>query len=234
MPRRASIMSGTSKAILSICVLLIASLVVYYGMTPPQLSTAEPIVAPERPSMFGGDPTDKLAKLGFPPIAADLTTEPANVPVIVIEEEVDLAVVESSDEEMSTWESNPILVDEKITKLYVVRDGETLGEIASRELGSFRMWVEIATINGISDPSRIMPGRTLKMPVQKIVAPKIEQASTEVDSNIQHRVIEGETLSSIADDYYDDANKYYIIANANPSVNPNSLQIGDVLVIPEN
>ena len=51
-------MSGTSKAVVSICVLLLASLVVYYGMAPPQQSTAQLVDNP-RPSMFGGDAEEK-------------------------------------------------------------------------------------------------------------------------------------------------------------------------------
>ena len=227
-------MSGTSKAILSICVLLLASLVVYYGMTPPQSSLATPVAAPERPSMFGGDPTDKLAKLGFPPIAADLTPDPAESPEPVVET-VAIEVIEEPAEETIVWKPEPIVVEELITKLYVVRDGETLGEIASRELGSFRMWVDIATLNGISDPSKIMPGRTLKMPAPRVAKAQVTTNTMSVTvpmSANQHRVTEGETLSSIAGDYYDDVNKYYLIAAANPAVDPDRLQIGDVLVIP--
>jgi nucleoid-associated protein YgaU len=47
-----------------------------------------------------------------------------------------------------------------------------------------------------------------------------------------HRIVEGETMSSIAGDYYDDVNKYSVIAQANPNVDPARLQIGVLLVIP--
>jgi nucleoid-associated protein YgaU len=39
-------------------------------------------------------------------------------------------------------------------------------------------------------------------------------------------------MSSIAGDYYDDVNKYSVIAQANPNVDPARLQIGVLLVIP--
>jgi len=49
-------MSGTNKAILSISVLLLAALVVYYGMTPPE-STDLPV---QKQLVFGGDSGELL------------------------------------------------------------------------------------------------------------------------------------------------------------------------------
>lgn len=229
-------MSGTSKAIISICVLLLASLVVYYGMTPPQTSIAEQnIVQKDRPSMFGGDPHEKLAKLGFPPISAEVATK-TEVPseqtklMDITTEETDQET-QYPAEEVATEISETIKVEVRSTPLYVVKDGETLGEIASRELGSYRMWVDVANLNGITDPSRIMPGRTLKMPKPKTKPAQLITTATSLAPN-QHRVVEGETLSSIASDYLGDANKFYLIANTNPSIDPDRLRIGDILVIP--
>ena len=238
MPRRASTMSGTSKAIVSICVLLLASLVVYYGMTPPQSSIAEPAQAkPSKPAMFGSEgEMQKLVSLGFPPVAADLTLEPyqdeSTTNVIQDEDEIE-KVVESAIEVHELQMQTPQKMEAKVTKLYTVREGETLGEIASRELGSFRMWVAIANLNDIADPSTIMPGRTLRMPEPKM-KPTTQPVSNapEVSGQNTHRVVSGETLSSIAIDYYNEANKYSLIVAANPWIDPDRLQIGDELVIP--
>jgi nucleoid-associated protein YgaU len=116
-----------------------------------------------------------------------------------------------------------------------VKDGETLGEIASRELGSFKMWREIASLNEIADPSRIMPGRVLRMPTQKTVnvkEPVTLRTTVRIGERI-HIVIDGDTMSSIAGEYYDDVNKYGVIVNANPKVDPNRLKIGTTLTIPK-
>jgi nucleoid-associated protein YgaU len=225
-------MSGTSKAIVSICVLLLASLVVFYGMTPPQSSIAEPAALPSRPSMFGSEgEMQKLVSLGFPPVAADLTPEHVQEvsPWIAIEDAEEVAVVEVTEVQMLF----PQKMEAKETKLYTVLEGETLGEIASRELGSFRMWVAIANLNDIADPSMIMPGRTLKMPEPKVKqqTPTVSN-SPELSGKITHRVLSGETLSSIAIDYYNEAHKYSLIVDANPWIDPDRLQIGDVLLIP--
>jgi len=127
-----------------------------------------------------------------------------------------------------------VVVVEETYKIYIVKDGETLGEIASRELGSFQMWREIATTNNITDPSKIMPGRVLRMPSTKTAKPKkskVAKASLPKGAKV-HRVVNGDTMSSIAGEYYDDENKYGVIVNANPKVDPNRLKIGTVLTIP--
>ena len=231
-------MSGTSKTIVSICVLLLASLVLYYGMTPPQMSDAEQVDFP-RPTMFGGDPDEKLAQLGFPPIAVELVQEsvetPEPAPVIPPVDVVSEPVIIKPTVLIEKQKPDPIVLKETVVTTYTVRVGETLGEIASRELGSFRKWREIASLNGIDDPATIMPGRTLRMPTaasaRKQKTPLKPAISTV--NNESHRVSEGETLSSIAGDYYDDVTKYQMIVDANPSVDPSRLRIGMVLIIPK-
>jgi len=96
------------------------------------------------------------------------------------------------------------------------------------------MWREIAALNNIADPSRVMPGRVLRMPT-----PKAPSATTTVTPEIQtptnskiHIVEEGDTLSSIAGMYYDDVNKYGVIQTANPTINPDRLKIGQKIIIP--
>lgn len=49
---------------------------------------------------------------------------------------------------------------------YVVRSGDTLGEIASRELGSASRAREIADLNGLADAARIRAGQVLKLPAR--------------------------------------------------------------------
>jgi nucleoid-associated protein YgaU len=51
-------------------------------------------------------------------------------------------------------------------KTYTVKSGDTLGEIAKRELGSASKYMEIFNANRdlLSDPDKIKPGQVLKMP----------------------------------------------------------------------
>lgn len=51
-------------------------------------------------------------------------------------------------------------------KTYTVKSGDTLGEIAKRELGSANKYMEIFNANRdqLTDPDKIKPGQVLKMP----------------------------------------------------------------------
>jgi len=51
-------------------------------------------------------------------------------------------------------------------KTYTVKAGDTLGEIARRELGSANKYMEIFNANRdqLTDPDKIKPGQVLKMP----------------------------------------------------------------------
>jgi nucleoid-associated protein YgaU len=52
-------------------------------------------------------------------------------------------------------------------RTYTVAEGDTLGEIAQRLLGSSRRWTEIVTLNGIDDPDAIPVGTTLRLPAPR-------------------------------------------------------------------
>lgn len=47
---------------------------------------------------------------------------------------------------------------------YVVKDGDTLVSIASRQLGDSKRWKEIADLNNIRNPRDLKVGRRLRMP----------------------------------------------------------------------
>lgn len=47
---------------------------------------------------------------------------------------------------------------------YVVKKGDTLWDLADRNLGSGRRWREIAKLNGIKNPRRLQIGTKLKIP----------------------------------------------------------------------
>lgn len=238
MPRRASIMSGTSKAVVSMCVLLLAALVVYYGMTPPEESQGQLVDLPkQRPSLFGGDTDEKMIALGIPPIATELAPRPRVMPQFKPVPVTPILPPEPVVVEVEPIVEAPtkVTIVEQTYKTYIVKDGETLGEIASRELGSFRMWREIASLNNIADPSRVMPGRMLRMPTVKasVESTVTVKPTVVIPAGVKiHIIQEGETMSSIAGDYYDDVNKFGVIVDANPSVNPSRLKIGSELAIP--
>ncbi len=67
------------------------------------------------------------------------------------------AEVTQSDEAGTSRES-------EAGRAYIVQKGDTLGEIAQRELGSARRWREIARLNELEDPDRVPVGTALKLP----------------------------------------------------------------------
>jgi LysM repeat protein len=85
---------------------------------------------------------------------------------------------------------------------YVVQPGDTLWEIAERELGSGQRWPEIAKLNygqpqpndpqGLRDPSSIDPGWQLAIPFDTA------DVGSDEDADAGHIVVEGDTLWDIA------------------------------------
>lgn len=232
-------MTGTTKAILSLSVLLLAALVVYYGITPEQQSNYISADVPIRSSsineaVFGGDPYEKAQALDLLTTLSDQEDSPAHVPVVkeLWEPAVPdvIEVVEAVEE--------PVVVDavEPEFYLYTVKEGETLGEIASSQMGGFSKWQRLAEFNSISEPSSIRPGRVLRIPasattVEKTV--KTKDDKHEVVDMTQYLIQDGDTLSSIAEFHYGDANLYRIILDANPTLDARRLKIGKSIIVPK-
>jgi nucleoid-associated protein YgaU len=71
---------------------------------------------------------------------------------------------------------------------YEVRPGDSVSSIAERALGhSRRAWV-LLELNGLREPDRLLPGRTLRLPIR-----------------VSHEVRRAETLAAIAERYYGSA-----------------------------
>lgn len=58
----------------------------------------------------------------------------------------------------------PVVQPAAPVRTCVIGNGETLGDIALRELGSSKRAREIADLNGITDPRKIRSGQTLRLP----------------------------------------------------------------------
>lgn len=222
-------MSGTSKAVLSICVLLLAGLVVYYGMAPVDQRALSIGDIPARNAnnvrLFGRDLDAATAALGIPSPIVEITEErvpletlPSN-PVIV--------------ESLPPVVEEPATVKEQV--YYNVVSGDTLGEIAHKLLGSAKYASRIAALNNINDPRSLQLGRTLRIP--DIAATKVNPSAvqSEIPANTTIHVIQdGETLSDIAEDYLGSPHRWRAIWDANKSSisNPDRLVVGKSIVIP--
>lgn len=117
-------------------------------------------------------------------------------------------------------------------KGYIVRAGDTLWSIAEKYLGGGHRWQEIFNLNKHvigSDPNTIHPGQVLVMPGGS------SHPSTPPAKTKTYKVQSGDTLSALAQKFYNNASLWTVIYNANKTTigpNPNLIHPGTVLTIP--
>lgn len=126
-------------------------------------------------------------------------------------------------------------------RTYTVKNGDTLGGIARRELGSTKRWTEISTLNNVQ-PERLKVGMVLTMPAAGAVVPTPVDASKVARDDSKKKasagassytVRSGDSLSRIAARSLGDANRYGEILALNPGVRADKLAVGQVLRLPE-
>ena len=74
------------------------------------------------------------------------------------------ALVQASPAQRSARSLTASIVSSSGRSKYTVRAGDTLGSIAARQLGNYRLWTQIAQMNGIRDPASIVAGQVLVLP----------------------------------------------------------------------
>ena len=125
---------------------------------------------------------------------------------------------------------------------YVVKAGDTLSEIAQRELGTAKAWKRIVDANPGLDPKRVRVGQKILLPgagaasgSARVVdgAPAGERPAGSKDR--VHVVRAGETLTGIAAARLDDGRRWREIWDLNRSSLPSSerLAVGQVLRLPK-
>jgi nucleoid-associated protein YgaU len=135
------------------------------------------------------------------------------------------------------------------SKIYVVKAGDTLSEIAERELGSSRLWkgILLANLDQIRQPHHIRVGMKLKMP-QKVLPP--EDRPRRPDGTYDpspgtpsrpaggtYVVKAGDSFSRIARDKYGTGALWQVLWKANKDrlglSTPEQLRVGQKLVVPQ-
>ena len=117
------------------------------------------------------------------------------------------------------------------TRIYTVREGDTLSGIAARELGDADRWPEIATLNNLSDPDSISVGQQLRIPVP-VSSPPPPVGPPPPTNTRTYTVRSGDTLSAIAQRELGSANRWPEIARLNNISNPERIEVGQVLQLP--
>jgi nucleoid-associated protein YgaU len=102
---------------------------------------------------------------------------------------------------------------------YAVKAGDTLRSIAQGFYGDENQWPRIFNANRdqIDDPNLIFPGQILRIPTDEL-----------------YTVVAGDTLRSIAQQFYGDENQWPRIFDENRDQidDPNVISVGQVLLIP--
>ena len=109
---------------------------------------------------------------------------------------------------------------------YTVANGDTLGKIAQKFGTTYQ---ELARINGISNPNFIQIGQVLKIPNSNSYNSSYSSTPSIPSSYNSYIVVSGDTLDKIAQKF---GTTYQELARINGISNPNFIQIGQVLKIP--
>jgi nucleoid-associated protein YgaU len=140
----------------------------------------------------------------------------------------------------------PVLAE---ARSYTVRAGDTLSEIAERELGASRRWPELVAANPGLDPAKLRVGKAIRVPGAKETStggaqpvalaattpPRGEAAAKPAPKSAPGKtwkVGRGENLWRIAERALGDGKRWREIAALNPRVNPDKLVLGQELVLP--
>lgn len=117
---------------------------------------------------------------------------------------------------------------------HTVASGETLGGIAKQYYGSEAKWPVIAAANGISDPRSLKIGQKLVIPPADAAVAAPGAVTPPATGARTHKVVAGDTLTSISRKYYGDIAHVEAIYQANKAkmTSKNDLKVGMVLAIP--
>lgn len=117
---------------------------------------------------------------------------------------------------------------------YIIQPGDTLGRIATRAGSTVN---EIMAMNNITNPNRISPGQEVYLPCDENEtaadlpdAPATEGQSASPVTGQQYTVQRGDSLFTIAQRF---GTTVADLTAANNLTNPNNLQVGQVLIIPD-
>ncbi|MDE0960744.1 MAG: LysM peptidoglycan-binding domain-containing protein [Planctomycetota bacterium] len=145
--------------------------------------------------------------------------------------EVDLRPEMGNPEGDRTPELDPQMVEGGVLRKWTIRHGDSFWKIARDVLGSLDHYQQLIEANRSIDPDRLQVGQVISLPPMGAEA---TVGSSPPEASREHRVATGETLATIARDYYGvaDWNRLFD-ANRDRISNPDRLEIGTVIRIPQ-
>ena len=120
-------------------------------------------------------------------------------------------------------------------RIVVVRQGDTLGAIAKRELGDSKRYKDIMRWNNIKDERAITIGMQLQIKLATVPqpVPALDNLS-DISSDRTYTVKSGDVLGLISQQFYGTSKKVKLILEANGLSDANSIRVGQKLIIPAN
>ena len=207
-------------------------------------SLIEPVTLTLGGNPSGSIPQVSIATVDMPPVMLTTTQaatkQPdettATMPVEHMQRSLSLTVPAGNPNDQPTTTAGSS-VERRVPNTYTIKPGDTFISIAIAQYGSELRWVEIAQANQTVDPIKLQVGQIIRLPADQQVSLAKEPlpVSQPPSRGVNYLVRPGDTLSSIAKEYYNDVNSWRIIYNANRSVigpNPNRIPVGQQLQIP--
>jgi nucleoid-associated protein YgaU len=129
-------------------------------------------------------------------------------------------------------------------KTYTVKPRDTFSSIAISQYNDEQHWLDIAQANPLVDPTRLKVGQVLRLPDKSTFSTPGTPGSTgstdepvprAPDGVKTYKIRPGDSLSTVAEKYYDDPTLWRTIYNFNRDKigpNPNAIQAGMILKVP--
>ena len=129
---------------------------------------------------------------------------------------------------------SPQLQQEGTQSSWTIRPGDSFWKIARDVLGSIDHYQALIDANRSIDPDRLQVGQVISLPAIGAAVQIGSAVEVESSAPLQHKVGSGETLATIARDYYGvaDWNRLFE-ANRDRISNPDRLKIGTLIRIPQ-
>jgi len=196
-------------------------------------------------------PTDKPFTFGEPPVAYPGERSAAQQPAAQSAPQPAPQSAPAAQSAPASQAAPPksVVLDAPATEssaaaTYVIRDGDTLADIAQKQLGKSSRWNELVKLNPGLDPKHLKIGQTIRLsgstpavldkPVAPAPAASAPVAKIDATGSRTHTVVSGDTLGAIAKKYLGSITKADAIYQANRDVlkSADDLKIGQVLRIP--
>ena len=126
------------------------------------------------------------------------------------------------------------VVSRAATTIYKIKEGDSLGRIAQRQLGSVKFVSRIRELNPGIDENKLQIGKPLTLPPRMEESPAKESPNKAVASGAYrtYRVRKGDSMEKIAQSQLGSRSRWFDVRKMNPNVDPIRMQIGATIKLP--